>query len=186
MIIDRSTQRIKSFQDSRFEETWELYQTSFPQHEQRPLFVQKWTLRKPEYHCDIILQDQQLIALLFWWEIDRFRFIEHFAIHENIRNQGVGSQLLTEFVSLCDHPVLLEVEPEKTEINLKRIRFYEKLSFEINPFPYAQPSFEEGVAPIPLHLMSYPKQLTHEQFTKSVTAIYKTVYGISENPNLVK
>lgn len=186
MITNWSTLRLQSSQDPRFEETWELYQSSFPPHEQRPLFVQKWTLRKPEYHCDIILQNEQLIALLFWWEIDKFRFIEHFAIHQNIRNQGIGSQLLNEFVSLCEEPVLLEVEPEQTEVNLKRIRFYEKLSFEINPFPYAQPSYKEGILPIPLHLMSYPKQLTHEQFTKSVTAIYKTVYGISENPNLVK
>lgn len=181
MIINSSKLRIKSSQDPRFEEAWELYQTSFPPHEQRPLFVQKWTLKKPEYHCDIILQNEHLIALLFWWEIESFRFIEHFAIHQNIRNQGIGTQLIKEFVSLSEEPVLLEVEPEQTEINLKRISFYEKLSFKINPFPYAQPSFRDGEPPIPLHLMSYPKKLTQEQFTKSVKLIYKTVYGISEN-----
>ncbi|PKP20839.1 MAG: GNAT family N-acetyltransferase [Bacteroidetes bacterium HGW-Bacteroidetes-19] len=179
MITNWSTLRIQSSQDSRFEETWELYQSSFPPHEQRPLFVQKWTLRKPEYHCDIILQNEQLIALLFWWEIDTFRFIEHFAINQNIRNQGIGTQLIKEFISLSEQHVLLEVEPEQIEVNLKRIRFYERLSFEINPFPYAQPSFRDGEPPIPLHLMSYPKQLTQEQFIRSVKSIYKTVYGIS-------
>lgn len=180
MISDFSIYRIENIQDSWFDETWKLYENSFPEYERRPLFIQKWTLRNPDYHCDIVLQDQKLIALLFWWNLKSFRYIEHFAIQTDIRNQGFGSQLLSQFLSQNALPVLLEVEPEPTEINFKRIRFYEKLSFAINPFPYAQPPYKLGTYPIPLHLMSYPNALSQEDFTLFVKSIYHNVYGVKE------
>ncbi|MBR7146301.1 MAG: GNAT family N-acetyltransferase, partial [Oscillospiraceae bacterium] len=52
-----------------------------------------------------------------------------FAVREDCRGSGIGSELLDELIGTLPHPICLEVEPPETEIAKRRIAFYERNGF---------------------------------------------------------
>ncbi|NEZ42214.1 GNAT family N-acetyltransferase [Paenibacillus alvei] len=77
--------RLTSADDMYFRELLELYEISFPQHEQRIFDDQIRVLDNSAYHCEVILEDDEFVGLICYWKTKRFSYIEHFAIHPNRR-----------------------------------------------------------------------------------------------------
>jgi [ribosomal protein S18]-alanine N-acetyltransferase len=77
----------------------------------------------------VIEEDASLLGFLIAREVDRDWEIENIVIAETRRQQGLGSQLLVEFLNIArgnqDHSVFLEVR----ESNLAARRLYEKRGF---------------------------------------------------------
>lgn len=46
---------------------------------------------------------------------------------------------MEEYIRQSGKPVLLEVEPPLGEMEQRRIGFYERLGFHLNPYAYVQP-----------------------------------------------
>lgn len=76
--------------DPRFGEAFALYEISFPVYERRTRAAQAARLSHPEYHFDLLVEGEQFLGILLFWEAEGFRYVEHFATCPQLRGQGVG------------------------------------------------------------------------------------------------
>ncbi|PKV67244.1 GNAT family N-acetyltransferase [Pontibacter ramchanderi] len=159
-----------------FEEAWQLYEQSFPLEERRPLSWQQTIMPHGNYRFELVLLEGNLVGILLWWSFEEIRFIEHFATVPALRGQGYGKLILKDFASREERPVLLEVEPPHTEIQRRRIRFYEQNAFILNHHPYQQPPYHHGQPPLKLLLMSHPTSISHDAVSRFVSMRHPTIY----------
>lgn len=161
--------RLKNISDNYFHEAWELYENAFPLEERRLLDAQASVMKKPNYHFNIMIDEKQLIGFLLWWDFETYRYIDHFATSELLRNKGFGKLILQKFMDSNDKLIVLEVDLPNSTINQRRIKFYERIGFKLNQHYYEVPPVKEGQSPLQLMLMSYPTLLSAkdiEQFIK--------------------
>lgn len=149
--------------ETNFSIAWKLYETAFPKEERRTLEEQTKIMKHPNYHFEVIFEEGQFIGFLFWWDFEMFRYIDHFATSEAMRNKGFGASILNEFIFRNSKPILLEVELPNTEINKRRIAFYERLGFKLNSHFYEVPSGSNSDETIPLLLMTYPNPIAKQE-----------------------
>lgn len=148
-----------------FDSLYRLMEASFPPSEFRTYEGQKSLLEDKRYR--VIAEkgpDGRTNAFIAVWKFPQFQFLEHMAVDPSLRGQGVGGRMLSAFVAESSIPVLLEVEPPETEWASRRIAFYERLGFTLNPYPYEQPPLRENQTPLSLLVMSGPSPLTESEF----------------------
>jgi GNAT superfamily N-acetyltransferase len=168
-MVNMEQKRLKNISDPYFQDSWRLYEEAFPIEERRSLENQRVVMKKEIYHFDTLIEEEQMIGVLLWWDFKTYRYIDHFATSTQQRNKGFGKLILEKFRDLNDKPILLEVELPNSDINKRRIKFYERAGFKLNKHNYSTQSSQENQPPLELMLMSYPNQLTKkdvEQFTK--------------------
>lgn len=73
----------------------ELYQISFPFHEQREAFSQEKILSDNEYHFSLIYNENTFVGLVLYWESEDFIYIEHLCILPEMRNKQYGKKVLS-------------------------------------------------------------------------------------------
>ena len=176
----RSNLTFRTITDSNsmdFRDFWDLYESSFSLDTRRSLDSQKSVMRNSTYHLFGASISGIFVGFLSTWKLPKLTFIEHFAVKNNLRGKGIGSNLLTIFLK-NNKKLLVEVEPPKSELQMRRIKFYEKLGFALNASEYVQPSYGEGKNPVQLLLMSYPKLLSQNDFFQVKEQLYSTVYGV--------
>ncbi|AET60076.1 GNAT family acetyltransferase [Paenibacillus terrae HPL-003] len=162
-----------------FSEIYAIMDASFPESECRSFESQKALLKHPSYRIMTEKNEQgNTVAFLAGWEFAYFRFVEHIAVDSRIRGGGLGKKLMSRFILQSDKPVVLEVEPPVDEWTRRRICFYERLGFHLNPFEYVQPPLREGQADLPLQIMSYPDALSEQAFAPFKQLLYTEVYGL--------
>lgn len=163
-----------------FDSMFELMTQAFPPSERRS--------REDAFHlmahnpCYRVIgskDESGVSAFLAYWQFDECVFIDHLAVHERLRGKGIGSLLLQSFLKDVKSIVVLEVEPPEDETARKRIRFYERLGFHLNDFPYIQPSMQAGQPEIPLFIMSYPEPVSQSDFEAMRKRIFKNCYKVS-------
>ncbi|GHA64838.1 GNAT family N-acetyltransferase [Pontibacter akesuensis] len=159
-----------------FEKAWALYEQAFPLEERRPLPWQAEVMAHVDYHFELILQNEELVGILLWWGFEDVRFLEHFATAPALRGKGYGSRMLLDFLNRDARPVLLEVEPPESEVNRRRITFYEQTGFCLNQHFYQQPPYHQGQQPLTLLLMSYPNPITAEETATFVRLHHPLIY----------
>lgn len=163
-----------------FKKIYALMEHSFPMEEVRPRENAQAQLGDPNYTIWISKNEAaDILGFIAAWDLGSNIFVEHFAVDPAIREGGVGSRMMAAFLFRALKPVVIEVEDEKTEINERRIGFYQRLGFHLSEYGYHQPVMRGDVTKkIPLKIMTYPKPLTKtgfENFRIQVfTQIYKT------------
>ncbi|AIQ45101.1 GNAT family acetyltraansferase [Paenibacillus sp. FSL R7-0273] len=162
---------------AQYDEIFSIMEGSFPVSEFRTYSGQKALLDNPHYRI-YTEQDAggRIIAFLAAWEFPGLRFIEHIAVSPGIRGGGTGKILMDRFLARSEVPVLLEVEPPDGEIEQRRIGFYERLGFHLNPFEYVQPPLRSGEQDLPLRIMTYPGPVGAEEFRQYREILYSEVY----------
>ena len=170
------------FNNSYMDEAiWQLMVDSFPYEERRSRDAQKQVMDHPDYRLQVLRNAKQdLLGFISYWLFPHFLFVEHFAISSLFRNKGLGAQLFKEYC-LERHAgrlIILEVEHPGTEMAKRRILFYERLGFKMNPFTYMQPSYHPDGDELPLLLMSYPTAMDYNSFKEVRAHLYKDVYGV--------
>ncbi|WP_040951060.1 GNAT family N-acetyltransferase [Gorillibacterium massiliense] len=167
--------------EMQFREIYTLMEAAFPETELRAFDDQFALLKHARYGLRVNRSEGgELLGILAGWQFSAFRFVEHIAIHTEIRGQGIGRRMLEEYLNEAETPVVLEVELPDTPIAQRRIAFYERIGFHLNPFAYQQPPLRRGQAPLPLHIMSYPAPLTEAAFHPYKITLYREVYNISK------
>ncbi|QTD40678.1 GNAT family N-acetyltransferase [Sporosarcina sp. Te-1] len=165
--------------EREFDQLYALMEASFPNNERRTYAGQKALLEDPHYRLLTRTDDKnRIIAFLASWEFSTFRFVEHIAVDSVMRGSGTGGKLMSSYMEETTKPVILEVELPETELAQRRIGFYERLGFHLNPFDYVQPPLQEGQTDLPLHIMSYPRPITEEEFTHFKEMLYTVVYKV--------
>ena len=158
-----------------------LLHTAFPPDERRDDDQQRaYTDRNDKFRCYLIRDIHRPVGLLTAWQFEEFVYIEHFAIHEGMRNKGYGKQALQVFLQQTELPVVLEVEMPrvKGDITHRRIAFYRRQGFSLRRMPYRQPPYRSGDKWLPMKLMSYGKVKWLRIAELVRDTIYSEVYGM--------
>ena len=158
-----------------FEQLFAIMQEAFPPEEYRPKARQFEILDDEKYSVSIVKQNDKILGFLAVWNLDEFDFVEHFAICSSLRNQGIGSKFLKEYLKTTVRPTVLEVENVDDDISKRRIGFYQRCGLELTDICYNQPNFQNSSKIIPLRIMLYDK---HNTLDKQIIAphIFKKVY----------
>ena len=159
-----------------------LLHSAFPSDERRDDEQQRaYTDNNKQFHCLLIRSLEIPVGLLTYWDFEDFIYIEHFAIHENLRNKGYGKQAMQLFLKDKSLPVVLEVEMPriKGDITHRRIAFYRRQGFSLRRMPYKQPPYRQGDDWLPMKLMSTGSAKKWLPLTELVrNSIYQVVYNI--------
>lgn len=169
---------VKSEKDSYFAPCWSLYEEAFPREERRKLNYQLDTLEREEYHFEALINEcGEFVGFIAWWEFATLRFIEHLATTPASRGRGYGKEVLESFMHESTSPVLLEVEHPHNELAARRIKFYERLGFILNPHSYAQPPMDLSTDEyLSLLVMTYPHPINKQELKHFKTNYFPKIH----------
>ena len=124
--------RIEADDKERWNRVWDLYEKSFPVAERRKINDHLRACADERFFPLSIWEGQQLIGLMFFWEWDTYRYLEHLAVNPEIRGHGYGSQLLRY---LCDseHTIILKLIHSMTNCRLEDCSF---MNVQVTPSPH--------------------------------------------------
>ena len=168
--------RLKNISDNYFQKAWALYEDAFPFEERRLLDDQSYILQYDSYHFDILIDKDQFLGFILWWNFKTYRYIDHFATSVQQRNKGIGTFILNNFIERNDKPIILEVELPTSSINERRIKFYERLGFKLNKHHYEIPPTKKDQSPLQLLIMSYPSIITKKDVEHFVKIYHPIVF----------
>ncbi|RFM27178.1 GNAT family N-acetyltransferase [Deminuibacter soli] len=155
-----------------------LYESSFPATERRPWHLQTILAATGSLQLASVNVQHQFGGMVSWWLLPGFVFIEHIAVRETLRGQGIGAaviQLLQQQYRL----LVLESEHEhQSPFAKRRIGFYQKLGFTIFPYPYLQPPYTKDAMFVPMHLLHSGSDNSEAGFRHVKEMVYRKVYGV--------
>lgn len=155
--------RLTSVDNPLFNEGMELYAVSFPLHEQRESGSQRSIMSHPDYHFNLIFDDDKFVGLMLCWETDDFIYVEHFCIFPELRNNHYGQRTL-ELLCHKGKTVILEIDPPVDDISERRKGFYERAGFVANPYAHIHPPYHAGNHGHKLIVMSHPQKLSEKGY----------------------
>lgn len=157
-----------------------LYESSFPESERREWHdLVRRLAYDQRFNMLIIEVDGAFAGFLTWWDLDKVRYVEHFAVEPSMRGQNVGTEVIRRFLACDIVPVVLEVElPSAGDEARRRIEFYKRNGFEeCREMDYFQPPYAESLPSVPLLLMISDKN--NVNLKQLVKSIYNIVYDFS-------
>jgi len=163
--------------EEEFDSAFCIMERSFPVTEMRTYEGQKALLGNGYYQL-YGAKDKagNILAFIGAWEIEGFIYVDHFAVAHSYRGQGLGAEMLQEFIGEKGKNVILEVElPDSLEAK-RRIHFYEKVGLYLNEYDYMQPPLREGNSLLPLKIMTWPEKIGEKEFLYYREQLYKIVY----------
>ncbi len=151
---------------------WEIYTTSFPMEEQRPYLQHKKAMSDSRFYPYVYISDQlELLAICFYWDFADFKYLEHFAVNPNYRNQGIGSKIIKTF-SQEEQPIILEIDPPIDEVSKQRLCFYERCKFRQTNYTFQQLKYRKDSKNVLLKLLCN-QELNNDLFEKFKLTIYQ-------------
>lgn len=169
---------LKQLGKEDFPKVYGIMEQSFPKEERRSYEGQLALMERGNYRLyGVEGPTGGLRGFMAVWELKGYCFLEHFAVSPTERNGGLGTAMLEELKALYREPICLEAEPPVNEITCRRVAFYERNGFYLNPYPYEQPSLGEGRSPVSLQIMTTEERLTPEAFETLKKTLYIQVYG---------
>lgn len=161
----------------------ELYISSFPPQERRLWedIEQLLSQHGSPFNLLVIVSNGVFAGFISWWNLNKFYYIEHFAVIESMRSCGVGTDALKQFIASTSMPIVLEVElPDSSEMAQRRIKFYQRNGFTPHPnFQYIQPPYSLNLPPVPLMLMTVNAS-TSLNLQHLKTKLHHIVYNVSQ------
>ncbi|MBR1798272.1 MAG: GNAT family N-acetyltransferase [Bacteroidales bacterium] len=154
-----------------------LFEEAFPE-EERPPFSRIRQRDAGKFHFLVAENGDEPIGILSYWSFPELIYIEHFAIAEELRNQGLGKAVFLNFLSQQTEQVVLEVEKPVNEAAEHRIEFYASMGLFQNPQPYVQPSYHGDNRTVDMIIMS-KYELDDDEFAEVAATLYSEVYGVS-------
>lgn len=148
-------------------QAWRLYEDSFPHYERRSWECQLLTLSDNAFRAEVVVdsQSQMAVALIFYWVDDSMVYIEHIAVSEELRGQGIGAKLIAQLIGCFpDSLIVLEIDPPTDTISVRRLGFYLRLGFLETGISFIHPSFATPATPHQLDLLSYPRKIEQSEF----------------------
>ncbi len=168
---------LKPVTDENFSLVYKRLIDAFPYEERRDEVDEKKCFLKSQFNFCEITDDGESVGLIVFWVFESFLFIEHIAINKEIRSKGYGSRAIELIKAKYNLPIILEAEAPETDIQKKRIKFYENLGFKINSYDYTQPSYHNAES-VPLMVLSFPEVLSQTEFDEFFETTRRVVYEI--------
>lgn len=146
----------------RWERVWQLYEKSFPLAERRKREDHLLATTDSQFFPLSAWEGNELVGLLFFWEWDSYRYLEHLAVDDHLRGQGYGSQML-RYLRDSEHTIILEIDPLVNELSVRRLQFYERAGYTLTPYRFVHLPYRLEAASQELLILSYPNMITKEQ-----------------------
>lgn len=159
LTIKRITDRSSPY----FECVDELYESAFPRHEKRQPAAKISALSHPNYSLQAWFDGEQFVGMIGAWDFGDYAYIEHLAVNGQLRAQGYGKRMLSQFLRLYPQTIL-EIDPLTTEIAHKRLRFYQSLGFCENDYVHHHPTYHADIPDHQLIVLSYPQPIGDAQY----------------------
>lgn len=158
----------------------QIYETSFPEDERRNFDLLKALDKKSDLDFFVITDNHaNAIGIISLWLFEEFIYIEHFAVQEDKRGSGIGSNVLYSLANKYSKPILLEVELPEDDLAKRRIAFYQRHGFVTQPYDYTQPAYDKNKQSLPMIIMIKAEfEITKGFFDSAIATIYKEVYGL--------
>lgn len=161
------TIRITTTDERLFGQLWKIYNDSFPRVERRTLEHQQIALRSDDYRLMAYAEGDTLAGLIGYWEFADYIYVEHLAVNPAMRGGGYGSRMMRELIGSTAKTIILEIEPVQDEQTARRLRFYEKLGFRVNPYAHAQHMYhDDDPQGFALTVLSYPEPISRSQYER--------------------
>ncbi len=161
--------KITSIDDVFFAQMWEIYTQSFPLVEQRE--YSDYVNALEDFACNLYVyydDKNKVQALLQAWDFPTSSFIEFYAIANEARGQGLGTQILEEYKTTTKKNIILEIEDICDEATKRRWQFYKRLNFQKYNAVYVHPPYQKDFATFNLNVLSYPSILTEQEYNTFV------------------
>ncbi|MEG2319070.1 MAG: GNAT family N-acetyltransferase [Mucinivorans sp.] len=144
----------------------DLLSSSFPLCEIRPDTKHVEVLSDESFHPCHIYEQGQFIGLLYYWTHHHWCYVEHLATSPELRGRGMGALVIQWLQQqIPGGVIILEIEPPEDEITRRRQGFYLRQGFVMNhSYLHIHPSYRSTTEPHELKVMSYPRELTAEEF----------------------
>ena len=153
-----------------------IYEKSFPIEERRDFSLVLDIYKTDSLSLNLIYDNETMVGILNYWDFNDFLYIEHLAVSEQYRNKKIASKVL-EQLNAQNKLIILEVELPTDELSRRRIGFYQRNSFSIQPFTYFQPPYRKGEERIKMHLMANTQlPINKTKYDEVVGIIEKKVY----------
>lgn len=162
--------------EKTFDTVFDKMTAAFPYEERRDCFDQKECLNNKYFKFMEIYDGDTAVGFTALWIFNSFVFIEHIAIDEDKRGGGYGSKAIELIKESYNKPIILEAEAPVTEQQIKRIKFYNRLGFNVNGFDYTQPSYHGGEG-VPLLILSFPNKLSDKEFQEFLRETRRETYA---------
>lgn len=165
----------------------DLYHDAFPEEERRPWadLTAKIADSRVPLNLTVVNHAGRFAGFITWWMLDNgTRYIEHFAIDQQLRGGGIGAKAIDRFVRQHPSPVILEAEPpELNAIAASRINFYRRAGFTPHlDFNYIQPPYTAGQPSLKLVLLTVAEHdaapwPSPEELARTAALIHKQIYN---------
>lgn len=168
--------RVKEADVSWVEKIYQNYSTSFPEDERRDEDQFHQLFANPKVQVLVAVDGLLEIGYLILWKLSDCTYLEHFEVFKELRNRGLGSQILHALQK--EYPkIILESEPDfQDSIAARRIQFYKRNGFHIVEENYIQPPYGQGKRALNLFLMSNFKVQDKKQ---CIAELHNVVYKVS-------
>jgi GNAT superfamily N-acetyltransferase len=190
--------KLTDWNSIEFERSLDIYKSSFPSNETRPIEKVVEMLKcDKNYQLFICLKDNSVVgmSLMYTFRSLGIGLLDYMAIRPNFQRQGLGKEIFEgtfeKFVSSIPGGIglLMEIQREdapnlqEREINTRkhRIRFYVNMGAKIlEGVNYLLPPIHHGNEPEEMYLMIKPVNqidyLPKEYVLQYIETIYSTIY----------
>lgn len=160
------------------DELHQALEESFPICERRPREALEEMAQNPLCRLAWWREEGQWRLLHVSWHLEEVVFWEYVAVAPSLRGRGLASSYLQNYLKQKGRKdcLLLEVEAPETDLQQRRVAFYERLGFELLPQDYWQAPLREGDEPTPLRLMCYGERPTEERLGELTKQLAEKVY----------
>ena len=146
----------------RWDKVWSVYEESFPIAERRKMDDHKRAFANSHFHPLSVWEDGLLLGIVFYWEWDKYRYIEYLAVSPDLRGHGYGFQII-KHIRDSQHTIILEIDPLENELSVRRLQFYERAGFTLTPYRFMHLPYRLNATSQELLILSYPKMITKDQ-----------------------
>lgn len=156
---------------------------AFPESERRDLDAQRHNVDDPgvPVTCYGAYAEGRdgLAGFITVWDMGGYRYIEHLATAEAVRNGGIGGAIVDAVMrTVPATPLVLEAEPEGSgEMARRRMAFYERHGLRAwRGYDYLQPPYRPGGERVPLVLMATQGLDAAADFARVAADLARRVY----------
>lgn len=171
--------RLTSF-DEAFQDVCQLLADTFIDDEQRSMeSLRTVTDCSPLFGLHAVERDGRFAGMVSTWNFGKYLYVEHLAIVESLRGQGLGTSVMGLVCQRSGLPMVLEIDlPGLSTEAARREAFYERLGFHAWSAAYQQPPYGPGKNSVPMELMARGLEETPECVAIVVALLRRHVYGI--------
>lgn len=154
---------IENIDDYYWKQVWDIYNSNFQGYQKRSLEMQIEAMKNEDFNCLAVLEKKRVIGIVFYWDLESIRYIEHIAWNLNLKGTGYEKRIISK---LCEDkiPMIIEFEKKVDDSSLERFSNYEELGFKRNIFEHKRPCYNKEHNDKSLIVLSYPSNLIFEDY----------------------